>query len=280
MCRIVYILNHRHVKKLLLDFLQQSDHISKYTPGLNSESDAVTHPDGFGLACFHSFTHRWKVIKTPKQYRTVTNLPKLINDVSVSSLIIGHIRKQSGEMGHPSMENTHPFTYHNQLFVHNGSLPDFDCLSVSDKKKWISKSLYPHIKGQTDSEWMFYALLTVMETYEHPTEVSFDDILFYCIETWLNIFKQLFPYFNANVIYANKSHTIITRYRYERPGIPHQTAPSLYFHTDEKDERKVLISSEPLTETFALVPENVMILIHHQSRVDGYQSPMILRELS
>jgi len=279
MCRILYILNQRHVKKLLMDFLQQSDHISKYTPGLNSSSDSITHPDGFGLAYFHSLTHSWKVFKTPKQYRQVRNLSDHLNNISVSPIIIGHIRKQSGEIAQPSLENTHPFSYKNQLFVHNGCLPNFEYFSQTDKKKWVSKGLFPNIKGQTDSEWMFYVLLTVFDTYEHSTNVSMEEIIILCIQEWLNVLKRLFPYFNANVIYANKSHTIITRYRYDMPnsGIQSQSAPSLYIHNG--DANKVLISSEPLSNNYSLVPENTIILISHLEGIAKKQVPIIMESL-
>lgn len=276
MCRLVYILNNRHVKKLLMDFLEQSEHPAKYTPGLNSKSDAITHPDGFGLAYFNSITHRWKMIKTPKQYRAVPNLSTLLNNVAVSPLVIGHIRKQSNASAPPTLENTHPFSYRNQLFVHNGYLPQFDCISPSIKNKLINKHFLTHIKGQTDSEWMFYLFLTVMENYKYTTPIELEEMLANCVDTWLSILKGLFSQFNANIIYANKSHSVVTRYCY---GASTKHAPSLYFHNNHGEHDKILLSSEPLNEHYVLIPENTVIVINHALSVAGHISPVYMRDL-
>lgn len=271
MCRIFYLLNSRFVKKRMMDFLQQSDHIAKYTPGIQSDSDAITHPDGFGFACFHSLTHRWRVIKTPKSYKDVNNLSTILDNISVSHAIIGHIRKRSGPYAYPSYENTHPFYYKNQLFIHNGCLPNFEMLSRTDKKKWVSKDLYSQIKGNTDSEWMFYVLLTVFDTFETTETLLLNEMIVLCIKKWLSILASLFPYFNANIIFANKTHTVITRYRHVGVMAPvsEQTkqAPSLYFN--HQLGNGIFISSEPILDNFSIIPENTVIIYEHLNKING-----------
>jgi predicted glutamine amidotransferase len=56
--------------------------------------------------------------------------------------------------------NTHPFTYQDITFIHNGSISPFDCLDPLIDKKYLSLA-----KGTTDSERYFLYLLTQIEKH-------------------------------------------------------------------------------------------------------------------
>jgi predicted glutamine amidotransferase len=56
--------------------------------------------------------------------------------------------------------NTHPFTYQDITFIHNGSISPFDCLDSLIDKKYLSLA-----KGTTDSERYFLYLLTQIEKH-------------------------------------------------------------------------------------------------------------------
>jgi predicted glutamine amidotransferase len=56
--------------------------------------------------------------------------------------------------------NTHPFTYEDITFIHNGSISPFNCLDPLIDKKYLELA-----KGNTDSERYFLYLLTQIEKH-------------------------------------------------------------------------------------------------------------------
>lgn len=76
-----------------------------------------------------------------------------------AELVIAHVRRAT--VGGSSMENTHPFVSNEWAFAHNGTVPYFD-----DVKQKLLQETAPElrrlIKGETDSEHIFYYALTVM----------------------------------------------------------------------------------------------------------------------
>lgn len=251
------------MKKKIHDFLQQSDHEAKHTPGLDNPGDFITHMDGFGLAWFNSITHRWKCIKSPKMYKQVSSLESKMDAIRVSSLVIGHIRRQCGDAS-PAMENTHPFTYRNQLFFHNGHLDGFHA-----KRDTMMRDMHyeyrNHVVGDTDTECMFYLFLTFKRRREtrglYPLttdEYSPDTI---CVLAMTDLFAYLrthFARFSANIVYANKSHSIISRYAFSRDNTI--ISPSLYVN-GEFERGKLLITSEPILDKYSLIPEHTLFVV-------------------
>ena len=127
---------------------------------LNSPLGAETvNGDGFGFgwypagaaeggipAVFHSIEPAWHD----------QNLREISAAVR-SPLFFSHVRAAGG----PPIQQTncHPFRYENWLFMHNGFLADF--LRVKrDLSFAIDPSLYPHVRGTTDSEVLFHLALT------------------------------------------------------------------------------------------------------------------------
>jgi predicted glutamine amidotransferase len=72
--------------------------------------------------------------------------------------VIAHVRRAT--VGEQSIENTHPFQYGRWIFAHNGTVPNFP--KVRDRMiSEIDPLLRNDIKGTTDSEHVFYYLLTL-----------------------------------------------------------------------------------------------------------------------
>ena len=111
--------------------------------------------DGFGLGWYGAK-------QQPGLYRSIrpawnnTNLKSLAANVS-SHLFLAHVRAATGT---PIQEtNSHPFQYQNWLMVHNGLIHEFAIV----KKELIEKidaEYFPFILGSTDSEILFFLLLT------------------------------------------------------------------------------------------------------------------------
>ncbi len=72
--------------------------------------------------------------------------------------VVAHVRRAT--VGGTSIENTHPFSHGKWIFAHNGTVPNF--LEVRDRMlPKIDPVLQNDIKGTTDSEHVFYYLLSL-----------------------------------------------------------------------------------------------------------------------
>lgn len=127
---------------------------------LNSPLGAETvNGDGFGFgwyprdsvagsipAVFHSTEPAWND----------ENLRELTEAIE-SPLFFSHVRAAAGPPIQQS--NCHPFRYENWMFMHNGFLGEFSKMK-RDLVFAVDPSLYPHIKGTTDSEVVFHLALS------------------------------------------------------------------------------------------------------------------------
>lgn len=72
--------------------------------------------------------------------------------------VVAHVRRAT--VGPPSFENTHPFVHGRWIFAHNGTVPHFD--QVRERLLEAMDSIQrDSILGETDSEHVFYYLLTL-----------------------------------------------------------------------------------------------------------------------
>lgn len=114
--------------------------------------------DGFGFgwypaieentepALFHSIEPAWHN----------ENLRELSRAIE-SPLFFTHVRAAAG----PPIQQTncHPFRYENWMFMHNGTIHGWNALK-RDLTVEIDPSLYPQVRGTTDSEVLFHLALT------------------------------------------------------------------------------------------------------------------------
>ena len=105
------------------------------------------HSDGQGPHLFHSIEPAWND----------QNLRELTQAFE-SPLFFSHVRAAAG----PPIQQTncHPFRFENWLFMHNGVISDFGHVK-RDLTYAVDPSLYPHIRGTTDSEVLFHLALTL-----------------------------------------------------------------------------------------------------------------------
>jgi predicted glutamine amidotransferase len=114
-----------------------------------------TNGDGFGIGwydampepgVFHSIEPAWND----------QNLRELAGHIT-SGHFFAHIRAAIGSA--VQQTNCHPFRHGRWLFMHNGYLADLATVK-RDLVLAIDESLYPEIKGQADTELLFYLALT------------------------------------------------------------------------------------------------------------------------
>lgn len=136
---------------------------------LNAENALATkisdHPDGWGVAYYlQSIPH---VVKSAKAVLN-DNIFKKVSGIVSSETVLAHIRKTT--VGNNNALNTHPFQYGKWVFAHNGHIVDFSS-KKEDFIKHISPKLRKYILGETDSEYIFYFILTkISEKYNLAQE--------------------------------------------------------------------------------------------------------------
>ena len=118
------------------------------------------HPDGWGVAYYKLGSPH--VIKMDSKALDCKIFEKISGVVS-SDTVIAHIRKST--VGGVGPLNTHPFQFGQWVFAHNGNLENFADIR-QDLIKKIDKNLSPFIFGETDSEILFYLLLTIMKKHQ------------------------------------------------------------------------------------------------------------------
>ena len=117
------------------------------------------HPDGWGVAYY--------VDGAPHLTRSPATalgdqLFHRLSGVVASETVVAHVRKAT--QGTNSVLNCHPFQYGRWVFAHNGDIPGF-----AKKRELLLAELAPRLRryilGDTDSECIFYLLLTQLERF-------------------------------------------------------------------------------------------------------------------
>jgi len=117
----------------------------------------TTNGDGFGVGWYSAD------ITTPAVFRSIEpawndrNLREVSGHVE-SPLFLAHIRASTGTA--VQQTNCHPFRHGRWLWLHNGLVRGFRRVK-RELALMVDESLYPSIKGSTDSEMLFYLALTL-----------------------------------------------------------------------------------------------------------------------
>ena len=152
---------------LLTDVLYTPAH-SLIDQSLQSRLGAeTTNGDGFGVGWYDQ-------APVPGIFRSIEpawndqNLRELTRHIR-SPLFVAHIR---AAIGSPVQQtNCHPFRHGRWLFLHNGFIDGF-AASKRDLVLAVDESLYPEIKGGTDTETLFYLALTFGLEDDPPAAVA------------------------------------------------------------------------------------------------------------
>ena len=117
------------------------------------------HPDGWGVAYYvDGYPH---VVKSVSRAVSDT-LFRRVSGIVSSETVLAHLRRAT--VGELSIINSHPFQYGNWIFGHNGQIPNFDEYRDALLEK-VSPKFRRFILGDTDSEVLFYLLISNMARY-------------------------------------------------------------------------------------------------------------------
>jgi glutamine amidotransferase len=250
MCRLFFSLYGRELDVKLREFLAQSNECTKPV-----HDRCIKPNDGFGLAWFSD--KKWSIYKQPVQYSQDPNIDSVVRAIP-SSMVLGHIRATTNRTKN-IFDNTHPFVFENEVFLHNGSVADF----AKHRKTILRAIAQPYkklIQGKTDTELLFYLFLTLKDSCKRKKLPN--HLLHNSCAMLFDWCKQRDIEITANIIYANEESVMITRYS-SNTSI---SAPTLYWNKCRKHgDNGLLITSEPLSKYDAtLIPENAILLIDHQ----------------
>ena len=115
------------------------------------------HRDGWGLGA--TGPEQTVLFKAPRAAGTDPHFAGVARTLRAPA-IVAHIRKAT--VGSVQRSNAHPFRHQRWVFAHNGSLFGFDALRP---RMWarIRPGLRALVRGSTDSEVLFFYLLSALE---------------------------------------------------------------------------------------------------------------------
>ncbi len=114
------------------------------------------NPDGWGVAYYlGGAPHVIKSVSTAVS----DEMFQRVSGVVTSETVLAHVRKAT--QGQLNILDTHPFQYGRWVMVHNGNIADFPALREALLDR-IPPVLRRFILGKTDSEVLFYTLLSKM----------------------------------------------------------------------------------------------------------------------
>lgn len=267
MCRIFYALNQPYLKSKIRHFFMQMP---------------ISPPsiDGYGLAAYNPATKKWRVYKTSKSPVDDRTADKMAIDFAEYPLVIGHMRNAhivdvpreviDGQLK-AKYENSHPFYYKNQVFLHNGRLVDAHLPAI---RQWFQSNILPeywsNIKGNTDSEYVFYLLLSTIKRREWiykdidmigdkgcdapSKEHELRDAVLECFR----LLDAKFHLYIANFIYADKEYSVVGRLE-KNATIKDRKTHTLWF---SNKGNRILFSTEVI-ENGILLEWGQIYVIHN-----------------
>jgi len=263
MCKLFFSFHYPHAKTLLKDFLNRG----------NSEHLQY----GYGLAWQHD--NSWKTYKCNCFHMTDPNSKKLMADIK-SNIVVGHIRNIYHENMTPEqicdeirMENTHPFQYKDAIFMHhgdlflnyNGDLKNYQ-LGHSDapfKKamKKVSSHILPEflkqIKGTTDSEILFYLLLSIQKTLVENEKLNKKEAIIASFFVLSSILNSVGMSNSSNIVFSTSDYAFVAKI-YQNNSDMKLKNPD--FFISEKNNA-LLFSNFKLVENTKKAKKNVLYVI-------------------
>ena len=198
------------------------------------ESRHHINADGFGVSWFNDKHNK---IGSYKSFRPAWNDPNFYNIVHMieTNAFLAHIR--AATRGDVSYHNSHPFSYKNWTFVHNGDIEHF----ASIKKEVINildESLYLHIKGSTDSEHLFMLIMHYHFIEKIKIPLAIKKAIGTIIKLQTEINKEATALVNITMIDGNDLYA--TKFT---NGL---IDPNSLYYCHKTKEQGLFISSEPL----------------------------------
>lgn len=236
----------------------------------------ITNGDGWGIA--HYTDNQRIVEKRARAAHEDLAFSHVAETVSAET-VIAHVR--AATVGDASAANTHPFTHGPWTFAHNGTVTAFESVAPRLVAE-TAPGLLAERSGHTDSELIFYWLLTRMPDYGLDPESSggdaaaVADLIGDAVVRIADLAARAGVKEPAklNLMLSDGSTMAVSRwgntlYWVTRHGLTDCAVCSLNHSPDAADDYKaVVVASEPITsEEWQEIPEGSVITIDQDLEV-------------
>ncbi len=210
------------------------------------------HPDGWGVAYYKIGTPH--IVKLGHQARECKIFEKVSGVVS-SNTVVAHIRKST--VGSVGPLNTHPFQFGPWIFAHNGNVEHFQTIRPRFLE-CIDQELRSFILGETDSEHLFFLLLSLMKKRGQLDESvnSFEPKT--VMEEFIELFKSLAGPLSLSKKDNDKNYIsfVLTN---GKSMLAYHGGKELFFSTHKRkcSERDTCSHFKPLCESYAANADKV-----------------------
>lgn len=247
------------------------------------ESEMTVNGDGFGIGWYNK-----EIREEPALFRSIRpawNDENLLYNAAMirSTCLLGHIR--AATQGSISIQNCHPFHYHQFLMMQNGAIEDFDHIKRLMVQR-LNEDAFLWIQGQTDTQYIFALFMTIVSEFRKTHELTLDDIVICLRQTFEEIEKMKRKVNNSspsvyNLVLTDGERMVATRYSTQ----PDKQMRSLHLarlssfdmdgqgllqYKNVEENRSVLIASEILFEQGTVwkeVPEGYCVLVDNEWNV-------------
>ncbi len=154
MCRLFGLKSIRHTE--VLQSLLSANNALKV--------QSAVHRDGWGVTYYVGGSPM--VVKSTTAAQQDDQFDAIAGTL-VSDTVVAHVRRAT--IGSVAVENTHPFRFEHWTFAHNGHIerfPEFYPLLLEQ----VNPHLRRYIQGQTDSELLFFILLSEISRFADPLQ--------------------------------------------------------------------------------------------------------------
>lgn len=216
-------------------------------------SHVTTNGDGFGIGWYSERP-------VPGTYRDIlpawndANLRSIAHQIR-SGLFLAHVRASTGTA--TSRANCHPFAHGKWLFMHNGQIGGYDRIRRKIEAL-VDDAFYVHRLGTTDSELIFYLMLSM--GLDHDPISAVQKSLAAVVELMRQ--AEIKDALRFTSVFTNGTHIFAVRYATD------EAPPSLFWRYEDD---QLLIVSEPLDDDqrcWHEVPPGQIIVTERNTRVD------------
>jgi len=208
---------------------------------------SARHGDGWGIATCNQASHPALLVE-PTRAKESKAFDAASHNLKSNGALL-HLRWATGALA-VNEGNTHPFTYGDFSFMHNGALLPPESIDAFVEPKFAAVR-----RGQTDSESYFYLIVTEIEKYGVAAG----------IRSAVEIIRKNATYSSINCMFLTPTEFyVVNEHNNER--IPQGESPDYYdlFYRTEGSE--VLVASSGWTQVgWSELPNHSIMKVDRQS---------------
>ncbi|MGC6404307.1 MAG: class II glutamine amidotransferase [Candidatus Comchoanobacterales bacterium] len=257
MCR--FAAYHGENPMLMADLMTSSKNALIYQRDMEQAGEPdIMNADGFGMGWYDH-----NIDELPAVYRSIQpvwndqNLAHIANKIQ-SNTLVGHIR--AATVGDINSANCHPFFHKDLMMVHNGSIHGIHLF----KKAFVahmSDDSFNHIKGNTDTEYLFHTISSQLNQLEKAQSNGKDlvKVIRDVFSFIASLDQEHDTYSRINIILTNGRQMLATRWSSK----PNDDVLKMYFKPSQDG---VIIASEHLDDSddWEILPRQHILLVSQQ----------------